>query len=222
MSEFYDILKQCESEDLCRIVPTKDNKEFIIVGSISDKEALDMAFQQLRDSFDDDHYYNIENLDWAIEQCPEEIEGWGYADEYDSCYRCGNLIHTRPSYGEQQDFFPDYDASELVCGDCVRKDPDDYLNYLINNPTGLNVLLSREQLKKLGFELISDDYENGLYDRHDNPAQILMDALEKYKNGEFIFSSKNNGPYSIEFELWGRNLSMEEKAPERPIFTYSL
>ena len=67
-----------------------------------------------------------------------------------------------------------------------------------------NTILTDSDLRNLGFELIKDGYESGMYDRHDDPEEILEKAKEEHPGMTFVFSISSNGQFATRFELWGK------------------
>lgn len=129
-------------------------------------------------------------------------DDWGYDDEWTQCSNCAHAINTM-----YDDFFVDY--KEIYCENCVRKEPDNYIKDLINDPQRANTILSDNELMKEGFEkLNAEPFYNGYYDgQNDNPSIILDEMQDRYPNGEFIFSVTNKGnPFTTKFDIWGRNL----------------
>ena len=209
MENLDKILKDLQNEGLCRVVNDKDGDPFIIVESW--KDVRDISIILGHEPEDD---YDSSALD-------ELGCDWGFADSYTSCDMCDTLICTEPDYsGKGPDYWINYEGGYIVCGDCIRKDPADYLSHLTNNSDVANTILGRDQLRKLGYELISEEYANGWYDRTDSPSEILDKALEENPNGEFIFNISGGNPFETRFELWALEDTLEESAPERPIFTY--
>lgn len=184
-----------------------DNGEtFLIVDGWEDVHKIQKA---LRPDFEPKDEYDTSVLD---EIFGYQGDGWGFRDSYSKCDSCGNVIQTEPdSYSWTPDFFVDYDKGEIICGDCVRKNPQDYLETLYNNPKKANTILSAQDLIDNGFEKIEGDYENGWYDKHDSPEEILDKALEAHPSATFIFNISSQGQFATQFELWGADLDLDEK-----------
>lgn len=184
-----------------------DNGEtFLIVDGWEDVHKIQKA---LRPDFEPKDEYDTSVLD---EIFGYQGDGWGFRDSYSKCDSCGNVIQTEPdSYSWTPDFFVDYDKGEIICGDCVRKNPQDYLETLYNNPKKANTILSAQDLIDNGFEKIEGDYENGWYDKHDSPEEILDKALEAHPSATFIFNISSQGQFATKFELWGADLDLDEK-----------
>lgn len=139
------------------------------------------------------------------ERILDEVFGddWGYSDEWTECSNCGHAINTM-----HDNLFVDY--KEIYCENCVRKEPDNYIKYLINDPQNANTILSDNELMKEGFEkLNAEPFYNEYYDgQNDDPSIILDEMQDKYPNGEFIFSvTGKSNPFITKFDIWGRNLN---------------
>lgn len=131
---------------------------------------------------------------------------WGFRDEYDTCYHCGKIVNTQP-YGRPDFVITEY---ELLCNDCA-KESEEYLQSLINNPKKANTVYEPDELEDLGFTRLDNNYENGWYDRVDDPTEILDELLQKYPEGEFIFNITSYGnPFATYFEVWGANMEENE------------
>lgn len=93
-----------------------------------------------------------------------------------------------------------------MCENCVKENPEDYINELINNYRMANTILSKQELEEQGFERANDEiYENGLYEgQNDKPEKILHKALQA-KDGEYLFNIvKDYNPFQVVWELWKR------------------
>lgn len=188
------------------MAPDEDGEQFVIVYGWDDVQDIQKA---LDPSFEPKDKYDSSLLDKAMDG------NWGFSDEYSVCDECGHVIKTTPdSYSWKPDFFVDYEEGTIHCGDCVRKDPEGYLNSLINNPDRANTILSPKELEGLGFQRIGQDYQAGWYDRNDNPKDILGKAMDEQPNASFIFSIKAQGQFATDFELWGKGLEVEENLTE--------
>lgn len=190
-----DTIRKIQDSDAYYMFANDDGDDFLIVDSWDDVHKIQKA---LEPGFEPRNDYDSSVLDKYF---PGST--WGFSDSYDICSKCGKLIRTEPdSYSWEPDFF--VNDGELVCGDDVRDDPDAYLKTLYNNPKMANTILTDSDLRNLGFELIKDGYESGMYDRHDDPEEILEKAKEEHPGMTFVFSISSNGQFATRFELWGK------------------
>lgn len=190
-----DTIRKIQDSDAYYMFAKDDGDDFLIVDSWDDVHKIQKA---LEPGFEPRNDYDSSVLDKYF---PGST--WGFSDSYNICSECGKLIRTEPdSYSWEPDFF--VNDGELVCGDDVRDDPDAYLETLYNNPKMANTILTDSDLRNLGFELIKDGYESGMYDRHDDPEEILEKAMEEHPGMTFVFSISSNGQFATRFELWGK------------------
>ena len=147
---------------------------------------------------------------------------YGFSDEWARCDECGKAVRTAPdSYSWKADFFLDDQVGGVICGDDVRKDSVNYINWLLESPANrANTILSDSDLESEGFEKVSEEYESGWYDRHDDPKEILTAAEEEYPNGEFIFSISRQGQFATNFELWVRRPDEYEESLKEDVVTF--
>ncbi len=129
-----------------------------------------------------------------------ELGNWGFTDEYYSCDHCNKIFPRLVNYTFNY-FASDY--GELVCPDCVKEDPEDYLSHLMNNPEDANRFLDEKDLIARGFVKANEtSYANGLYDEHDDPKQIYKAIKEQNENTIVLFSISNHNSYEVEFDVY--------------------
>lgn len=205
---FEDIIEKLNDSDGDFVIANdEEGNPFLIVYDWKDVQALQKVIKpdfEPKDEYDTSVFDELKNIDW------------GFADEWAKCDECDKLIRTSP---DSYSFKPDYwfsDEHGLLCGDCVRNNHDvslEYVRTMINNAEKANTILGENELEELGFTLIDKDFENGWYDRHDSPEEILETALEKHPEGAFLFSISGVGQFATQFELWGADLE-EDKEEE--------
>ena len=171
-----------------------DDYGFLIVDGSSDVAKIEEVFGT--------------SLDEVMNQIHGGTNGWemwGYRDEYTQCDECGALIRTQPdSYSWKADFSI-VNECEMLCGDCIRKEPTGYVNELINNSHKANTILSTKQLEECGFSRINADFSNGYYGREDSPHKI-MEKLQEAGYDEVIFNIDSVGQFETNFEAWVRTV----------------
>ena len=140
------------------------------------------------------------------------VDDWGFSDEwfyddylnefrpfYSSGYRTAFAIINGAAYAEESI----KDSEELA---------REYIDSLVNNPSHANLFLEPADLRKFGFEKVSEGtYANGLYDQHDDPKKIFAEVKEQHPNGDVLFNVVSINPYETEFDVWVRD---EEKVIE--------
>lgn len=140
------------------------------------------------------------------------LEFMGYSceweDEWTMCGNCYKVIRTNPnSYGWQQ-YFSIIGECDLVCGNCIKEDPTEYLEQLENNPK--NCMTIDIDLEENGYELMEDEFESGLHEgMNSNPTQILNNWIEKYPDGKFIFVLDEQSQFYIGFSIWKKKEEVE-------------
>lgn len=142
--------------------------------------------------------------------CPIEAE---WSDEWCSCDQCGRFVRTSPSsYG----WTPSYAAmnSELVCHECIKADPDDYLEWLTNKPKRANTILDKQVLEAAGFRQFADGLENGLHEFQAASQQRIARWLRERGVTELLFSIDDQGQFDTTFSVWIKG----ETQPELPTY----
>lgn len=153
----------------------------------------------------DDKPVALANWNNIPEKVYKALEFMGYScewgDEWGYCCDCYKAFRTSPdSYGWQQ-YYAWIGDCDVVCGDCIKNNPEEYLEMLENNPKKCDTLYL--DLESLGYELMEDDFENGLHPgQNDNPVEILEKYKSKYPNGKFIFRLDGTGQFDIEFSIY--------------------
>lgn len=197
--EQQDAIRQLEDDgEGVRIAPDSRGHDFLILDGWDDVRTVESILDPKADIGPD----SMES--GAIDRA---FGGnWGFSDEYAVCDDCGTVIRTSPdSYSWKPDFWLEAEEG-YHCGDCVREDPDDYIEHLVDNPDEANTILSDDELRSRGFAKVNEDaYENGWYDRQDEPKDILAKAMGKEPNAEFLFSISSNAEFSTQFDLWRRD-----------------
>jgi hypothetical protein len=157
-----------------------------------------------------------DEYDTSIIDNLKDVE-WGFADEWGKCDESGKLIRTAP---DSYSFVPDFwvNDGELLSGDSVRDNhAEEYAQSIINNEKLANTILTDDNLEDIGFIKIEEGFENGWYEKHDSPKQILDTALAKHPNGEFLFSISGQSQFATRFELWAREESLEQEEVEESL-----
>ena len=135
-----------------------------------------------------------------------EGEKWGFNDEFTTCSSCNSAIRTCPThYGWMPDFLVT-ESEGYLCKECIT--PDDVIEHAVNNSSRANTILTDEQLKNEGFVKLNDDKFIAGFEYSDNPKEVF----EKYRDSydEILFSIVTQGQFDVEFDVWTRNLDMED------------
>lgn len=132
----------------CMVTP---NGDFVIANTWEEvNEIVEKANQEFS-----------ENAPWKFDDIVEEITGdrdeWGFSDEYSYCDNCGRVFNYYSYHGGPEYWF-DTQTSDELCAECVRNEfPEDYLDFLIDNPEEQDWFLGEKVLKEFGFELLQEE-----------------------------------------------------------------
>lgn len=151
--------------------------------------------------------WNTNSCDFYIEEITEGR--WTYSDEGYVCDGCGKWHNFENMNGVGYANYHVFDGY-VLCENCIKKDPDDYVDALLDNPDRANTILNSDDLYNLNFNKINKyHFENGMYGDNDNPKKILAKAKEEYPDMEFIFSiRKIYNPFTTQFDLYGRDMEL--------------
>ena len=177
----------------------KEEKVLILDSTQYTKELnalLQKEFEENKIDTYPDYTYDTYYIDFATG------DNWGYMDEYNMCSECHRVIRIDENgYG----FIPMWIGDGFcMCEDCVKENPDEYLDYLIDDCEHANLILNEKELNGHGFYKLNDEhYANGFYGRHDNPVKIYQDIKNEKPDAKIIFSLyQNYNPYEEEFDIY--------------------
>jgi hypothetical protein len=168
-----------EQEDNLDVMPI----DFGNFSSVAKKGSSDFYIVYVRDFMDEMglEYREAEDL---LDQ--EFGSGnWGDTESFSVCDSCGDAIYL-DDYYESDYYF--HDNGGIFCGECVRGNPDDYIDQLINDASKANKLVDEEVIKERGFSPFYVDYE---YKRYTTQRELLRALLTDYPSGEFIFTGND-------------------------------
>ncbi len=133
----------------------------------------------------------FEKLGFAVE----------WDDEWITCESCQKAVRcSENSYSWTQYWYEN--GCGVYCFDCVLEyDADDYLDYL-NGHADRCCQLDALDLTKYGYELHSDDYENGWHPGQNADPKEIADALKTEGIKDFIFKLDGKGQFGINFSVW--------------------
>ncbi len=161
----------------------------------------------------DDKPVALANWNNIPQKVYDALELMGYSceweDEWASCGNCYKAVRTSPnSYGWSQ-YWTLFNDCELICGDCIKESPEEYLEKLENNPKHCDTI--GLDLENLGYTLMEDDFENGFHQgMNANPQEILGKYQEKYPDGKFIFVLDEPSQFYIKFSIWKKNTEQQQ------------
>lgn len=130
-----------------------------------------------------------------------------FEDQITSCHGCGLFVYLQPGfYGDLS--IPVCTKDELLCHDCVKDCPEDYLDYLTNNPDSANHVFSDSELEELGLVRIDTNLESGLHEHmNDDPKKIYKKLKDQFP--KIIFSIDNAGQFHVSWSVWIRREDSE-------------
>ena len=136
-----------------------------------------------------------------------EAAGYGveWYDEWSTCHDCGKAVRTSPdSYGWRRSY-AFIGECDLVCHECVKASPDDYVAELIKNPQQADTL--DLDLTAFGFQPWNGTYENGWHPaQNDDPKTITAEIRQTHPGAEVVFQIPSVGQFDIRFTAWYRLL----------------
>jgi hypothetical protein len=172
-----------------------------------DKYDIEIVYGCVEPGYDDKPVAlaNWNNIPYKVYKALE-IMGYSceWLDEWVTCGNCYKAIRSSPnSYGWSQ-YWAWISDCEIICGDCVKENPEEYLETLENNPT--KCMTIDVDLENNGYTLMEDDFENGLHQGMDaNPKEILKKYQDKYPDGRFIFVLDEPSQFYIKFSIWKKD-----------------
>ena len=164
----------------------------------------------LGDWNDETKYNEKDRTFTCIDNTPSRLatlfEKLGYSvewsDEWITCESCQKAVRCRKnSYSWTQYWYADDCTNGICCFDCALEDADDYIDYL-NGHADRCCMLDALDLTEYGYELHSDNYENGWYPGQDADPEIIAAQLKEEGITDFIFSLDGKGQFSINFSIW--------------------
>jgi len=139
----------------------------------------------------------IEKLQIAMEEKGYDcqwIDEWLTCDECGKAFRCVENSYNWTMYGHIFD-------GECICGNCIRKNPDPYIEYLVESHARANTILSDKELRNLGYSQINGIFENGWYGVADSP-EFIKKALEKQTDKNILFNVVSVSQFNLNYTVW--------------------
>jgi len=123
-------------------------------------------------------------------------------DEWSSCTECHKgfrISGNRYGWVKYAHLFTD--ECEEVCGDCIKKDPDEYLEDLVNNPNKAEVF--DLGLDTLGYSKVNGTFESGWHPGQDDQPEEILKKIERIDpDCSVIFKVASVGQFDVTFEAW--------------------
>ncbi len=182
-----------------------EGESFLIVSGWQEIEDFQEVLKQYYIE-EDDQEQELE-LEDILEYIGMEKDAWGFDDEYSTCNNCYKIIRTSPThYGWMPNFI--YFDHELICGECIREDSSEYLEYILNNPEKANTILDPEVLEKEGYKKHNGEYESGLHiGMDDDPKKVFAKLKDKYN---VIFHLYETSQFYITWHVYTKEKEEED------------
>lgn len=139
-----------------------------------------------------------------LERAGVEIE---WDDEWCECGSCGKLFrHSPDGYGWT--LYGWISDCECFCGDCVKEDPEEYLEWLAEDSGRANTIVS--DLTEHGWAKLELEFERGLHEwQASDPAKIRQ-GLESLGFSRVIFEIDAVGQFDCRFSVYLDGDDMDE------------
>lgn len=140
----------------------------------------------------------------------ERLDGVGleWSDEWTTCDECDKAFRTQAdSYSWTM--YGAWNGDGYSCGDCIKNDPEAYIEDYVNDSDKALTMLSENDLEKAGWvkvpadDTYSGSYHSGWYGRTDNPSDI-MDELHSVGLSDVIFAIDSVGQFEVAFSPYVR------------------
>ena len=211
MKNWLDIIKEFTTEDKYDIwFSTYDEEPFLIIDSYYGKRFIEDFNKWFKET---EYYKQLEEDTIMYNYDTFFLEAlnanWGYSDEYELCYECGNVVRI----GDYADKHWKQDGL-IICESCTRENAESYIyEYLVYNyNTGvpesnfhINQILSETELEEHGFKKYSKEYEVGFYGTYDDPHEILTEYVNVNKDTDYIINLVSCNPFETRYQIWKRN-----------------
>jgi len=132
----------------------------------------------------------------ALEHLGYELE---WLDEWLECSGCNGAVRTSGNcWGWQPYSYCNH--GEYYCGDCVKKDPSDYLAWLEGNEKRASTF--ELPLEKLGYVQVVDRLEHGMHHGQDADPKVCAKHMRSVGIKRFLFAIDNVGQFDMGFSIW--------------------
>jgi hypothetical protein len=141
--------------------------------------------------------YRLANI---LDRMGYEVE---WLDEWTACQHCYNAFRTQPdSYSWKMHGAYLEDACEMICGDCLVKNPEWLTDEIMNNPRRA-ITIDGIDLAAEGWHMIPGDaWRNGWYGHEDNPEEVVKSHVPH--GHDYVFVLDYVGQFELAFRLWIR------------------
>lgn len=127
-----------------------------------------------------------------------------WEDEWVVCPECFRAARTRgDSYSWRQYYWMNPVNCELLCGDCIKNDPTEYLEYLNGNVKDCDTI--GIDLAKHGYRLYSGNHISGWNPGQDADPAEIAEQLAKEGITDIIFQLDIVAQFGLRFSVWQKN-----------------
>lgn len=139
---------------------------------------------------------------------------WDYDEHYGECEACNKWVCTEDLY--EQDWWVSPEGG-FYCGDCVRRDPGRYIEWLTDSTFNVNQLLTSAELEGDGWQIVDtyDLYGSVPYPRSKRDREEILHSMHgEHPEAHFIFDESVLSNYPYEYRIWAKGLSEDEGEEE--------
>lgn len=139
---------------------------------------------------------------------------WDYYHHYGECEGCNKWVCTEDLY--EQDWWVSPEGG-FYCGDCVRRAPGRYIEWLTDSAFNVNQLLTYDELDGDGWQIVDtyDLYGSVPYPRSKSDREEILHSMQAAHPGaHFIFDESVLANYPHEYRIWAKGISEDGSEEE--------
>ena len=126
-----------------------------------------------------------------------------WSDEWTTCHCCGKAVRTSGDCYGWKPYYTIVGECTLLCGDCIKKNPEEYIAELVNNSAKVDVF--DLPLEDYGFVKVNEDsYENGLHGTTTDPEKIMEAIRKETPDAEVVFGGLSSEQVRVTFDVYTR------------------
>ena len=117
-----------------------------------------------------------------------------------------NIINIIPSSGPSDNYC--INDGDLSCEECIRKDPDSYIeSRIVNYNTGIatipaDSIFSEKEWEDFGFVKVIDGLKVGMYGQYDDPKEFLSGLITLNQKKNYICRITSQNPFEVAYQIW--------------------
>lgn len=144
------------------------------------------------------NWNNFEREGMLLEKLGVETE---WEDEWTYCHNCEKLVRTQPDSYCWRPYYYMFDYGDILCGDCILEDPEEYLTRLEGDPRKA-ITFDGIDLEEYGYKLLYENLENGFHGGQDDDPNVIAESLAKAGVDRFVFTIDYTGQFDIQFSVY--------------------